>query len=466
MSAYSFEELIYLITGNIVSNEITLDSEFGTTYNFIESIPHQPIRIHVAKNANKISYAEAIQKVFDLTTSNSALSSVVVENIVDLFDLLYGLPEFVFDLNKIKNRELKVRLLSRLDTEINSDIVYNVLFFKITGRTLYVKTFREFRRSILQSISTNELKTFIQRNETSLTKYYRRNRSLLLYVKNTFFESDKNVRSLINRISKNNKHFNVPTTNKTFSDVPLTKKPTNELLKMLYASDTVTVRNGLTYVVPYRSTEPYPREKILNILRTRNDVFTDEQKQLITDGWTLALPSSAKKAAGIVPNGSSIAIKPGESFGVRWSDKLSANSSVDLDLSFTTINKKYGWNASKSGEVSYSGDMTSMQRVNNQIQSATEVFTINQENTFGILDIASFSFGEPTTKVELLIGDIAVPLEKPTSTTVLGYLFNNRFYVNVDNKLNANNAISSVHSNTVTDTKTFNNIKFAPIFTL
>lgn len=468
MSNNQFEALIYRITGDVVSDKITVSTEVGTTYNFIESIPHLPITFDIAKNAKHISYQDAVAKVFDIVQENKALSSVVVEDIVDVLQLIFEVaPKSIIDFDAIKNREVKIRLLIKLDKPITSDIVYNVLFFKITGRTQYIRTFREFRRSTLSRLPIeSDLAHFIELNRKSLAEYYRRNRSLLLYVKNNFFANNEKMRKVINSISKASRHVNKPTSNKKFKNVPLDKKPTSELLKMLYASKTITIRNGLTYTVESRSDEPYPKAEILDVLRTRDDIFTDEQLALIDDGWDLALPSSAKRAAGIVPNGSSIEIKPGQSFGLRWYDDLSASPYVDLDLSFTTASRRYGWNADKTGEVTYSGDMTSMQKINSTTQSAMETFTINDVNLMGVLDVASYNFGGNTTKVEFIIGDIALPIEKPTSATVLGYIVNNRFYINVDNHLNAKATLSEVQSSTVTDGTSFRDIRLTDIYKL
>lgn len=468
MSDNHFETLVYRITGNVVSDDMTVRSEIGTTYNFVESMPHHPIQIEVAKNAKKISYQDAIVKIFDLVQENKALSSSVVSDIVDVMSIIFDFaPNYVINFDAIKNREVKVRLLSELNQPIESDIVYNVLFFKITGRTQYIRTFREFRRAIIDtSVINDDIANFIMRNRDSLAQYYRRNRSLLLYVKNNFFARNSKMRRVINNISKTSRHVNKPASNKKFSDVPFNKKPTSELLKMLYATNTIMIRNGLQYTVQNRSEEPYSRDEILKVLRTRDDIFTDEQKALVNDGWELALPSSAKRAAGIVPNGSSIKIEPGQKIGIRWYDDISADSYVDLDLSFTTLSTRYGWNARKTGDVTYSGDMTSMSPVDEHTQSAMETFTINKPDIMGVLDVSSYMFGTETTKLELIIGDILLPIEKPTSTTVLGYTFANRFYVYVDNRINAQDTMNNVNSATVSSHETFNNLNLTKSYTL
>jgi len=220
-----FEALIYRITGDVVSDKITVTTEIGTTYNFIESIPHLPITFDIAKNAKHISYQDAVAKVFAIVQENKALSSVVVEDIVDVLQIIFEVaPKSIIDFDAIKNREVKIRLLIKLDKPITSDIVYNVLFFKITGRTQYIRTFREFRRSILSRLPLeSDLAHFIELNRKSLAEYYRRNRSLLLYVKNTFFANNDHMRKVINSISKASRHVNKPTSNKKFKNVPLDK---------------------------------------------------------------------------------------------------------------------------------------------------------------------------------------------------------------------------------------------------
>ena len=472
----TIEELIYRITGNVVvaSDSMSLDSSVGSTYNFEGSFPAMPITFKVAKNAKRVTYNQAYKKiVYMVLSDDKALSSVVAEDIVELFRKVLEVDPSLVPVNKIRNREVKVRLLAASNApEITTDIVYNVLFFLVTGRTLYVRTFREFRRDITDKpLAEHQLTVlhFMQKNREALAKYYRRNRSLLLFVKKTFYQDKDNffigqeAKRLINKISKESRSVNEPTSNKTFSKEPINEKPTDELLRMLYASDVITVRNGTHYKVEGRSKELYPRKEILSILRTRDDVYTEEQLLLEKDGWKLALPSSAKKAAGIVPNGSSIEIKSGQSFGVRWSSTLDEDGYVDLDLSFTTADTRYGWNSKRFGEVSYSGDMTSMQQVGPNLQSASEVFTVVEEGFYGVLDVSAYHFGSKNTKVELLIGDIALPIEHPTGTTILGYVMNGRFYVNVDS---SKDVIDNIYNQTVTSTETFNNLFFSKVYSL
>lgn len=468
----TIEELIYRITGSTVVISLDLASEMGTTYNFMVSPEHRPVEHGVAKNAPKISYQEAFEKIIAMAQSDEALSSVVVDDMVSFFEHVLRGGSQLLDFDKIKNRELKVRLLAEhFAPEIDSDIVYNVLFYLVTGRTTYVRTFREFRRDVTGldfEEKREDLFRFMSKNEVALTKYYRRNRSLLLFIKNNYFSTSDYikpvaVRALINRISRNSRSLNVPTTNKTFSKVPYSEKPTAELLKMLYASDVVTVRNGTHYKVPNRSSEPYPRKEILSELRKRNDIYTKEQKALEEDGWTLALPSSAKRAAGIIPNGSSIAIAKGASFGVRWSADRGAGRNVDLDLSFTTATRRYGWNSSTQGDVIYSGDMTYMLPIDGQTQSAQELFTIVDPNVTGVLDISSYRYGTEGVKVELIIGDVAVPIEQPTGTTVLGYIRNNRFYVYVDS---SEDVTGTINQSTITDVTSFNKLFIENVYML
>ena len=149
---------------------------------------------------------------------------------------------------------------------------------------------------------------------------------------------------------------------------------------------------------------------------------------------------------------------------MRGSGDINARSHVDLDLSITTPRQRYGWNSSKDGEVRYSGDMTAMQAINSTTQSASEIFRLTSDDVVGVLDVSSFAFGSNTTKVELFIGDIILPIEKPTSTTVLGFIVGGRFYVNIDNRLNAK--ISSVRNNTVTDNDSFRGLFLTNTYTL
>lgn len=459
----SFAELVYRITGKVVDNSLEITTNEGTTYNFLERPVPYKVNISVGKDAIKVSPYNAITEVLEMTKQEKALDSVMVQDIFDFLVLVFRDDINNLDINSINNRELKVRLLAEpfmLGSQPDSDIVYNVLFYMLTKRTLYVRTFREFRKALSEP-EWYAIETYIRANEVILAKYYRRNRSLLLYIKK-FYTSGNYMRKVINRISKESRKVNVPTSNKTFKDEPIKNKPTNELLKMLYASNVITVRNGLTYVLNDRIVK-YDKAEILNELRHRNDMFSDVQKQLQSNGWTLALPSSAKRALGQLPNGSYKKLQIGDKIGVRWYSKDNGYNHVDLDLSMITYDRvvgrvKYGWNGSYDGIVKYSGDMTSMklESPNSGIVSAYESFTLNDNVEFATVDLSSYAIGDDNVKVELIVGDELIPIQQPTASLLLGMIVNNTFYVY---NLGANGQeYDAVHSYSVSDLDSFDNL--------
>lgn len=456
----SFAELVYRITGKVVDDSLEITTNEGTTYNFLERPAPHKLTISVGKDAIKVSPYNAVQEVLDMTKQDKALDSVMVQDIFDFLVLVFRDDVKNLDINSINNRELKVRLLAEpfmLTKQPDSDIVYNVLFYMLTKRTLYVRTFREFRKS-LSDPDWDAIGKYVRVNQYALAKYYRRNRSLLLFIKK-HYPSGHYMRKVINRISKESRNVNVPTSNKAFKEEPIVDKSTKELLKMLYASKVITVRNGLTYVLKDRVVK-YDKEAILKELRNRNDVFSDVQKQLQDNGWKLALPSSAKRALGQLPNGSYKKLKVGDSIGVRWYDKNTANRYVDLDLSMITRSKhdivtKYGWNGKHDGPVKYSGDMTSMRldSPDSDTVSAYEAFTLMGNVEFATVDLSAYNIGNENTKVELIVGDELIPIQQPTASLLLGVIVNNVFYVY---NLGANGQeYDEVHSNSVSDLASF-----------
>lgn len=459
----SFAELVYRITGKVVDDSLEITTNEGTTYNFLERPAPYKLNLSVGKDAIKVSPYNAVQEVLEMTKQDKALDSVMVQDIFDFLVLVFRDDVDKLDINSINNRELKVRLLAEpfmVSNQPDSDIVYNVLFYLLTKRTLYVRTFREFRKT-LSYPEWDAIETYIRVNEATLAKYYRRNRSLLLYIKK-YYSSGSYMRKVINRISKKSRKVNVPTSNKVFKEEPISKKPTKELLKMLYASKVITVRNGLTYVLKDRVVK-YDKEAILEELRSRDDVFSDVQKQLQDNGWTLALPSSAKRSLGQLPNGSYKQLKVGDSIGVRWYDKSTANRYVDLDLSMITHDRfggrvKYGWNGSYDGLVKYSGDMTSMQleSSNSDTVSAYESFKLMGNVEFATLDLTAYRFGNENTKIELIVGDELIPIQQPTASLLLGVIVNNVFYVY---NLGANGQeYDAVQNNSVSGLATFDEL--------
>lgn len=456
----SFAELVYRITGKVVDNSLEITTNEGTTYNFLERPAPYKLNLSVGKDAIKVSPYNAVQEILDMTKQDKALDSVMVQDIFDFLVLVFRDDVKNLDINNINNRELKVRLLAEpfmVANQPDSDIVYNVLFYLLTNRTLYVRTFREFRKS-LSYPEWDDIGTYVRVNQDTLAKYYRRNRSLLLFIKKQY-PSGNYMRKVINRISKESRKVNVPTSNKVFKDEPISAKPTKELLKMLYASKVITVRNGLTYVLKDRVVK-YDKTAILKELRNRGDVFSDVQKQLQDNGWKLALPSSAKRALGQLPNGSYKKLKVGDSIGVRWYDKNTSNRYVDLDLSMITHSKhgivtKYGWNGKHDGPVKYSGDMTSMRldSPDSDTVSAYEAFKLMGNVEFATVDLSAYNIGNENTKVELIVGDELIPIQQPTASLLLGVIVNSVFYVY---NLGANGQeYSEVHSHSVSDIKTF-----------
>lgn len=456
----SFAELVYRITGKVVDDSLEITTNEGTTYNFLERPAPYKVNISVGKDAIKVSPYNAVQEILDMTKQDKALDSVMVQDIFDFLVLVFRDDVKNIDINSINNRELKVRLLAEpfmVSNQPDSDIVYNVLFYLLTNRTLYVRTFREFRKS-LSYPEWYAIETYIIANEVTLAKYYRRNRSLLLFIKK-HYPSGHSMRKIINRISKESRNVNVPTSNRAFKEEPIGDKPTKELLKMLYASKVITVRNGLTYVLKDRVVK-YDKEAILKELRNRDDLFSDVQKQLQDNGWKLALPSSAKRALGQLPNGSYKKLKVGDSIGVRWYDKITENRYIDLDLSMITHDRvagrvKYGWNGSYDGLVKYSGDMTSMQLESSDSDtvSAYESFKIMGNVEFATVDLSAYNIGNENTKVELIVGDELIPIQQPTASLLLGVILNNVFYVY---NLGANGQeYDEVQNNSVSDLETF-----------
>lgn len=441
--------LVFKILGSHLKGEYEykyVNTVEGSTYNWVESpLPHNVI-LSYGENAPMISMGEALDRINELVSEDKPLPTATVEAIYDLNKLL---PSNTIRYELVKNRELKVRLMAQdVHAVIKSDIVYNVLFYLVTGKTTYVRTFREFRRVMHDSDgivgNVDYIEKFLWFHTLVLAQYYRRNRSLLLYVKNKLPVS-KGTRSLINRISKASRVVNKPTSNKNFKDVPLSEKSTLELEKMLGASDVITVRNGRKFKVEGRAKEPYNHDRLLLELAYRDDVYTPEQLDLRDQGWKLAIPTGPKKALGNIPNGSSVKFTPGDKVGVRWysTDKDDRNAYVDLDLSIIASDgDKFGWNGFKNGNLSFSGDMTKL--VNGE---AYEEFIINDDKFEGVISLDSYNYGTSNElKVELYVGDQVIPITEPNSAMFLGIIHDGRFYVNYQEYGNAEVAVASLTS--------------------
>lgn len=439
----------------------------GGTYNPRDPAP-SVAEVEFDNDLSQLTLEDAIDKVAHMVQEDKAMNDAILNHIITVYSILLKWGDAytvnkLFNLNEVKNRQFQTMAYGLMyrDTTGNSlgknvpaSLVYPVLFYLITGRTNYVRTFREFNFVALgqPKLSHKSFLLFLNINVFPLAEEFRRNRSLLMFMKNKYnftepmTEADyQEKRSLINKISKLSRTFNVKHTTPDNTNINYEKKPTKELSRMLYAGDTITVRNGRQYVLEGR-TNPYDTNRIRKILATRDDVFTQEQLELESRNWDLAIPAGAKQGLGIIPNYSSFPIHEGENVGFIWRTEDKAHPWIDFDLSaflFDFSDKhpiaKIGWNGmdnivTSSADIHYSGDMTHV--VPNDKTGryeASEFITINnlaEDKALGI-EISTYGadFENENVTLEAVVGDELIPMEAPQNTTTLGIIYQGRFWV-------------------------------------
>ena len=78
---------------------------------------------------------------------------------------------------------------------------------------------------------------------------------------------------------------------------------------------------------------------------------------------------------------------------------------------------------------------------------AYEEFVINEEYFEGVIALDTYDYGNANDlKVELYVGDQAIPITEPNSAMFLGIIHNGRFYVNYQEYGNAEVAVASLKS--------------------
>lgn len=461
----------------------------GGTYNPRDNTP-ESVGAKFDQQVLTLSAEDGINRVVEMLETDAPINDAMMGRVITLYKIIASIDVKVanetFNLDRIKNRELLTIIYALnfttfrgeegVPTHIPAELVYPVIFYIITGHTNYVRTFREFNKENLSiGFTLDSFLSFLTINEMELAQEFRRNRSLMMYMKNKYpfpvqsygTISYSDVKRQINAISRLSRKVNIVHSQPDNSTIIYETKPTRELTRMLYAGDTITVRNGRQYVVEGRE-NPYDTDRIKGILSTRTDIFSDEQRELARRGWHLAYPASAKQGLGFLPNFSAFhLINNNAKVGVTWGNK--ATDYVDLDLSGTLYDEqgevlsKIGWNGDKrvagieEYDITYSGDMAHLVPNTKTGKNETSEFVIVNampKRSMLILDLTNFS-GDEDTYVNLVVGDEIIPFEQPQNTVTIGIIFAGAFWV-----YRSNTGMSNVSKSEIFNVARRNFIKY------
>lgn len=331
-----------------------------------------------------ISKEELQDRINTLITSGVALSQYQVDDIVYLINTLELKPDF----DNIKNKEVRTILWLNLDVKpyINVDEFLRALTYKAIGQTLVLRSYRN-HSAIKQNLKYNTtaqkciaqlldyyVKTFGMENVAS---QFLRNKMLFLAFKN------EATKSTINSIRRAAVKYHKPLEEVKLSLADIEEANIWQLVKyynLCLSNINPTedklyqIRNGKNYL---KENKLFNEEEVLKVTKDRfTDLLTVVTKKIkeklshlegkvlvIPDYIDYKVPSSLKRLASGVPEGTVITFPEGSQFtiGVHWENQIvnGRERRIDLDLHANSLYRSIGWNSSfRNDEVLFSGDMT------------------------------------------------------------------------------------------------------------
>lgn len=363
----------------------------------IPNINEKIFKFTLIKGLTKQELKEKTKKLLDI---NIALKDETIENILKLNEIV-ELNEK--DVNAIKNKEIKIALMSKLNMvpEDPTDFL-RLALFKSIKQTLIIKNKITFGK-----IKTSEEKVY-GLFELYRKKYgYEKLAEIFYRFKPLFlaFRNESKMKPVVNKIRRlANKFHKALPVNYINSITEQIKKGNLDLeelkeeldkvsifkkIKVAYAlkyrtknvdSIVYKVRNGKGYVSKFSFDKQEKAKQAYKVVL--DSIAKDLSKKVkgkkifIPEYINYALPATEKQFVGNFPAGTSVSVDSDISFGVHWNN-VNGNR-IDLDLSVISLTGKYGWDRSyrnTDSSVLFSGDMTDASGEN----GASELFYIKKQ---------------------------------------------------------------------------------------
>ena len=347
---------------------------------------------------------ELKDKVMKILASGIALKE---ETMVDVLEILgfVGLEEA--DLNKVKNKEVKIALYEELNIVPADPVEFlRYIVYKTTKKTLLIKnaaTVEAIKADKNLHISGLFAKYNKQHGLKRLAEIFFRFKPIFLAFKtnvNLCFYINK-IRRLANKYHKpmkedflnsitdrlsNNKPISLPNVKRKLDEVSIFRK-----IRLAYAlkfrtgdptSILYRIRNGKGYAKEFRFQNQDNAKKVLKVVL--ESIIADISKNVkgkkifIPEYMNYALPATEKQFTGFFPTGSCVTIPKDMVFGVHWENV--PHHRIDLDLSLIDHNDgKIGWDSSYRNDersILFSGDITDAPRP----RGATELFYVKKRS--------------------------------------------------------------------------------------
>ena len=338
----------------------------------------------------RLSSEDILNRVHALLASGVALSQQQVDDVLVIINYL----QLSVDFSLVKNKEVSCVLWLGITGDkpyISVDEFLRVLVYVTTGSTLLVRSYRDYKNikfsmGYRDSVRKQVAKLFKiysrQFGLVNLASSFLRNKMLFLA-----FKCDE-TKVLINKLRRVADKYNKPLSVVKLSlddieqsyqskNVFQLVKYYNYCLSMINPTEDklYSIRNGKNYLTsnPNYNSSVSERKATIEHFTRLVQVIMDKLEILLADlrGKTFIIPdyidykvpSSLKRLASGLPEGSIIRFEEGKPFiiGVHWTNlkgKDNETNRVDLDLHANSISRSIGWNSNfRNDEVLYSGDI-------------------------------------------------------------------------------------------------------------
>lgn len=343
-----------------------------------------------------ITREELIDKVLNLAYANVAMKTETIDFLLSFNKWL------TLDIAKVKNRELKLRLIPDGYKFTDGQECLLWILWKTNSITMLVKN-----KNVLASIKPPvELKKTLENNKEVLASVFRRNKDVFMR-----FKKAPELRNVVNRIRKlSDKHHKPMKKSPWLMLDMLTSQQRAKLFKQASVFKLVqmcnalanptgyyVIRNGKAYFRAERQRPMNARTRLIIIGEIVNTIaqkvyqkFADNPTAptvvALPKGIELAMPMSEKSFIGDIPLGSYVECSEKNTMvGIYWKNEWGAR---DLDLHCKlTDDTEIGWNRMyrHDDDVLFSGDMT------NADPEATEVLWFKQKPMDSIVSVLKYN---------------------------------------------------------------------------
>jgi len=343
------------------------------------------------------------EKITALLGSGIALGE---DTIKDIIDVCLFVDIDAADLEKIKNKEVRIQLYDYLNVVPRSPAEFlRYLIYKAIDKTLLIKS-----KEVIEEIQAGANKPIIvglfrKYNQ----KYgYKRLAEIFYRFKPLFlaFKANDRLKPIINKVRKlaityhkpmPEDFLNTVTAKVAFGEInektlvaALGNANIFRKIRLAYAlkyrtsgvdSILYRIRNGKAYADDFNFQKTELADKVLSTVM--GSIVGDIGKKAggkkiyIPEYMHYALPATEKQFTGYFPTGTYASIPKDMIFGVNWNNVRDWR--VDLDLSLVGLDGKFGWDAyyrSQDKGILFSGDMTDAKGKN----GATELFYIKRQS--------------------------------------------------------------------------------------